>query len=76
MKIDLFFTPNEVKEEELNNQAVLVIDVLRASTTIAYAFHNGCKDIIPTSSMDTAIELSRKSAGMQLFFAGSGRVKR
>ncbi len=60
MKIDLFFTPNEVKEEELNNQAVLVIDVLRASTTIAYALHNGCKEIIPTSSMDAAIELSRK----------------
>jgi 2-phosphosulfolactate phosphatase len=60
MKIDLFFTPNEVTEEELNDKAVLVIDVLRASTTIAYAFHNGCKDIIPTSSMDAATELSRK----------------
>ena len=60
MKINLFFTPNEVKEEELNNQTVLVIDVLRASTTIAYALRNGCKEIIPTSSMDTAIELSRK----------------
>ncbi len=60
MKIDLFFSPNEIKEEELDNRAVLVIDVLRASTTIAYALHNGCKEIIPTSSMDAAIELSRK----------------
>ncbi len=60
MRIELFFTPNEVKEEELKNQTVLVIDVLRASTTIAYALHNGCKGIIPANSIDGAIELSKK----------------
>ena len=76
MKIDLFFTPNEVKEEELNNQAVLVIDVLRASTTIAYAFHNGCKDIIPTSSMDTAIELSRKIGRDAALLCGERKGKK
>jgi 2-phosphosulfolactate phosphatase len=60
MRIELFFTPSEVKEEELQNRTVLVIDVLRASTTIAYALHNGCKGIIPTNSIDGAIELSKK----------------
>ncbi len=60
MRIELFFTPNEVKEEELKNRTVLVIDVLRASTTIAYALHNGCKGIIPANSIDGAIELSKK----------------
>jgi 2-phosphosulfolactate phosphatase len=60
MRVDLYFTPNEVKEEELANRDVLIIDVLRASTTIAYALHNGCKDIIPSNSIDKAIELSKK----------------
>ncbi len=60
MKIDLYFTPNEVKEEELKDRTVLVIDVLRASTTIAYALHNGCKDIIPSGSIEKAIELSNR----------------
>lgn len=60
MRIDLYFTPNEVKEEELVNRDVLIIDVLRASTTIAYALHNGCKDIIPSNSIDKAIELCKK----------------
>lgn len=60
MRIDLYFTPNEVKEEELKDRTVLVIDVLRASSTIACALHNGCKDIIPSGSIDKAIELSKK----------------
>jgi 2-phosphosulfolactate phosphatase len=60
MRIDLYFTSNEVKEEELKDRTVLVIDVLRASTTIAYALYNGCKDIIPSGSVDKAIELSKK----------------
>jgi len=60
MRIELIFTPNEVKEEELKDRTVLVIDVLRASTTIAYALHNGCKGIIPANSIDGAIELSKK----------------
>lgn len=76
MKIDLFFTPNEIKEEELNNRAVLVIDVLRASTTIAYALGNGCKEIIPAGSMDTAIELSRKIGRDAALLCGERRAKR
>jgi len=76
MKIDLFFTPNEVKEEELNNRAILVIDVLRASTTIAYALHNGCKEIIPTSTMDAAIELSRKIGRDAALFCGEREGKK
>jgi len=60
MRIELYFTLNEFKEEELNKKTVLVLDVLRASTTIACALHNGCKDIIPASSINGAIELSKK----------------
>ena len=70
MRIELFFTPNEVKEEELKNRTVLVIDVLRASTTIAYALHNGCKGIIPVNSIDGAIELSKKIGRDSAFLCG------
>ena len=60
MKVDLFFTPSEVEESFLANRVVIVIDVLRASATIAQALYNGCKDVIPVESADRALDLMQK----------------
>jgi len=60
MKIDLFFTPEELKENILVDKAVIVIDVLRASVTIAQALYNGCKDIIPVESAAKSLDLMQK----------------
>ena len=76
MTVDLYFTSNEVREEELDKKTVLVIDVLRASTTIAYALHNGCKDIIPLSSIDKAIELFRKIGRESALLCGEREGKK
>ena len=37
MKIDLYFTANEVTEDRLKDHLAVVVDVLRASTTICEA---------------------------------------
>lgn len=60
MKIDLFFTTEELKPDFLAERAVIVIDVLRASSTIAQALYNGCKDIIPVESAERALDLMQK----------------
>ncbi len=57
MNIDLYFTPLQIQDElALQNKTVIVVDVLRASTTIATALKNGARVIIPTASVENAVK--------------------
>ena len=58
MKIDLYFTSDEVTEERLKDSTVVVVDVLRSSTTICAALAAGAKEIIPADSISGAIQLA------------------
>ena len=45
---------------DLNNTTVVIIDVLRATSTIATALFNGAKTVIPVDSVSRCIELGRQ----------------
>jgi 2-phosphosulfolactate phosphatase len=47
MNIDLAFTPYELAKKDLREKAVVVIDALRATSTMIVAFENGCSAFIP-----------------------------
>lgn len=57
-KVDVFFSPAQVDELSLRGQNVVVIDVLRASTTIAMALYAGAREIIPVASVESAVKIS------------------
>ncbi|HEY0677147.1 MAG TPA: 2-phosphosulfolactate phosphatase [Chitinophagaceae bacterium] len=52
---------------DLNNAIVVIIDVLRATSTIATALFNGAKSIIPVDSVSRCIELGKQ---MECYTAG------
>jgi len=58
MKIDVRFDPFELDELELRGKNIVVVDVLRASTTIAVALNNGAREIIPVESIENAVKIS------------------
>ena len=58
MKIDVYFSPAQVDEMQLRDKNVVVIDVLRASTTIVTALNNGAREIIPVGSVESAVKVS------------------
>jgi 2-phosphosulfolactate phosphatase len=58
MRIDFHFTPGQVDEIALRDKTVVVIDVLRSSTTIAAALSNGAREIIPVASLERAVNVS------------------
>jgi 2-phosphosulfolactate phosphatase len=58
MNIEVFFSPSQVDELFLRDKNVIVIDVLRASTTIATALMNGAREIIPVSTVESAVKIS------------------
>lgn len=49
---------------DLKNAVVVIIDVFRATSTIASALHNGAKCVIPVDTVAKAVELSKKINGI------------
>jgi 2-phosphosulfolactate phosphatase len=49
---------------DLNHAVVVIIDVLRATSTIATALNNGAKCVIPVDSVAKCIELGRQIDGI------------
>jgi 2-phosphosulfolactate phosphatase len=49
---------------EVSNSIVVIIDVLRATSTIATALYNGARAVIPVDSVSRCIELGRQIDGI------------
>jgi 2-phosphosulfolactate phosphatase len=58
MKIDLSFNAGQFDELQLRDKNIVVIDVLRASSTITVALNNGAREIIPVASIESAVKIS------------------
>jgi 2-phosphosulfolactate phosphatase len=75
MRVDLHFTPNNTDELSLRETTVVVIDVLRASSTIAAALYNGAKEIIPVASIERAVKISGNLFGEYVLRGGERHGK-
>jgi len=49
---------------DISNSIIVIIDVLRATSTIATALHNGARCVIPVDSVSRCIELGRQIHGI------------
>jgi len=58
-KLDVFYSLHSFQEDELRDKTVVIIDVLRASSTIVTAFMNGAKAIIPVGDMGEASKIAQ-----------------
>lgn len=59
MRIDTYFTTAEVDPQSLAAAVVVVIDVIRATTTMTEALANGARAIYPTASTEDAVRLAQ-----------------
>ncbi len=57
-KLDVFFSLNSFNESELRDKTSVVIDVLRASTSIVTALMNGANAVIPVADMGEASKIA------------------
>ena len=72
MKISVYALPDNIQEKELKERIAVVIDVLRAASTIIIALYNGCKEIVPTAEIEEAIMLA-KNYERETFLLGGER---
>jgi 2-phosphosulfolactate phosphatase len=59
MRLSVYATPDYVVDKELKDKEVVVIDVLRATSTILTALYHGCKEVIPAIEIEEVIRMSK-----------------
>jgi 2-phosphosulfolactate phosphatase len=70
MRINTLLSPFNVDELYFTKKTTIVIDVLRATTTIITALNNGAKEIIPINAVEFAVKLSGDTTSSQTILAG------
>jgi len=76
MKINVLFSPGSIDELYFTGKTTVVIDVLRASTTIVEALKNGAKDVVPVSKIEFAVKISGGMFGGQTLLCGERNTKK
>ncbi len=76
MKVNVFLTPLSVDELFFTSKTTVVIDVLRASSTIVSALQNGAREVIPVSSVEFAVKVSGGMFGGQTLLGGERNTKK
>lgn len=67
MELTVFLTPHAVTERDVEDRCVVVIDVLRAASTIVTALSHGARAFVPVPDMEAASRLAmNRDADSQL----------
>lgn len=76
MKVNVFLSPVIVDELYFTGKSTVVIDVLRATSTIVTALNNGAKEIIPVASIEFAVKVSGGMFGGHTLLGGERNTKK
>lgn len=74
MRVDVFFGAHQFAAADVANRVVAVIDVLRASTTVAVALSNGARNIIPFESTEEVVLRSKSFERGEVRLAGERKM--
>ncbi|MEO8447039.1 MAG: 2-phosphosulfolactate phosphatase [bacterium] len=74
-RIDILLTQSLIQDDlVLKDKNVIILDVLRATTTMTIALANGAKEIIPTENIATAVRVAKGSKNSMLCGERNGKV--
>jgi 2-phosphosulfolactate phosphatase len=74
VKVDVFFGVQGLTPPDIASRVVAVIDVLRASTSIAVALANGAKTIIPLENTEEVVTRAKAFARADVRLAGERQM--
>ncbi len=63
MRVDTFSHTVKVASNTLSNKTVIVVDVLRATTSIICAIKNGANQVVPAADAGSAVSISSRLGG-------------
>jgi 2-phosphosulfolactate phosphatase len=73
MRLDVFLTPGEATSSDFADRTVVMIDILRASSTIVHALSEGAKSIYPVASIEEALRLANTFGRDEVLLCGERR---
>jgi len=76
VKIEVVFTPQALGPNDLAGRTVVVVDILRATTTIAVALANGAKAVLPAGTTDEALRIAQNLERDAVILAGERKSER
>jgi len=76
MQINIYFTPLGLTSADIAGKPVIVVDVLRATTTIVTALVHGAKAVIPAAASDEAARIAQNLERGGVLLAGERRFER
>ena len=74
MKLDVLLTPGELLPADLAERTVVVIDVLRASSTIVEALGAGARTLYPVASVEDALRLANTLGREEVLLCGERKA--
>jgi len=75
VRIEVFFGPAGLTASDVAGRVVVVIDVLRASTSIATALSNGARAVIPVDSTEEVVTRAKAFARSEVKLAGERQMR-
>lgn len=75
MRVDVLFGGVNIAPSDVAGRVVAVIDVLRASTSIAAAITNGARAVLPFESSEEAVTRSKAFERRDVLLAGERKMK-
>src|ERR1041385_5239499 len=73
--VEVHFSPAKLEEMQLKDKNIVVIDLLTGMISVAMALHNGAKEIIPVSNIESAVKISGSLYGGVTLRAGERNGK-
>ncbi|HEY5219267.1 MAG TPA: 2-phosphosulfolactate phosphatase [Gemmatimonadaceae bacterium] len=76
MRVDVFFTAREVGPGDVAGRVVAVVDVLRASSSIAAALANGARAVFPGETSEAIVNRAKGFERGEFRMAGERRMRK
>ncbi|HEU4455993.1 MAG TPA: 2-phosphosulfolactate phosphatase [Longimicrobium sp.] len=74
MRLDVLLTPGEVLPADVAGRTVVVVDVLRATSTIVEALASGVRTIYPVASIEEALRLANTLGREAVLLSGERKA--
>ncbi len=75
MRLDVFFGAHQVAPGDTAGRVVAIIDVLRASTSIAVALANGARAVVPFDTSEEVVTRAKTFARSEVRLAGEQKMR-
>ncbi|HEU0014017.1 MAG TPA: 2-phosphosulfolactate phosphatase [Longimicrobium sp.] len=76
MRLDVLLTPGELAPGDIAERTVVVLDVLRASTSVVEALAAGARAVYPVASIEEALRLANTLGRDEVLLAGERKALR